>query len=86
MVTTKFHHNSPKLYYVERVDLHSVETVIIDLKTIFVVFINTVKIFTLFLHRMLLSAHNLFYYYVLRVSSLDVPYYVIFKITTFKIW
>ena len=61
------------LYYVKRVDLYSVETVIIDLKTIFIVFINAGKIFTLFSYKMLLSAHNLLYYCVLRVSPLDVP-------------
>ena len=44
------------LYYVERVDLYSVETLIIDLQTIFIVFINAGKIFTLFSYRMLFSA------------------------------
>ena len=44
------------IYYVERVDLYSVETVIIDQKTIFIVFINAGKIFTLFSYKMLISA------------------------------
>ena len=44
------------LYYVERVDLYSDETVIIDPKTIFVEFINAGKIITLFSYRMSLSA------------------------------
>ena len=55
---------------VECVDLYCVEKVIIDLKY-FIVFIT---FYTLFSYRMLLTANNLLYYYVLRVSSLDVPY------------
>ena len=52
----KFTKHNHVLYYVERVDLYNVETVIINLKTICIVFINAGNIFTLFLYRMLISA------------------------------
>ena len=55
-IVINFTKHNHVLYYVERVDLHSVEAVIIDLKTIFIVFINAGKIFTVFSYRMLISA------------------------------
>ena len=55
-IVIRFTKHNHVLYYVERVDLYSLETVIIDLKTIFIVFIKAGKIFTLFSYRMLISA------------------------------
>ena len=62
-IVINFTKHNHVLYYVERVDLYSVETVIIYLKTIFIVFINVKMIFTLFSIKLLW-----------RVSSSDVPY------------
>ena len=55
-IVINFTKHNHVLYYVESVDLYSVEPVIIDLKTIFIMIINAGKIFTVFSNRMLISA------------------------------